>query len=529
MPEIQSLSDVIAGHARQYPDQVALIAGGQPVSFAELDRLGDAAAGWLVRQGIGAGDRVAVWMVNRPEWLALLIGAQRVGAALVAVNTRYRTAELAHILAGSGARLLVLQERFRKIDFLDELRELDPASVPELRTIALADCTDMPARILDLPVVPLDLTAIAPRASPNAGSGEQLAILFTTSGTTKLPKLVMHSRNSLGLHSRNLVNAMGFGEPDAVVLAALPFCGVFGLCPVLAALTGGRPVVVMEAFDAEQAASDIREFDVTHLFGSDELFRRLLDVEAVPGALGSLRWCGFASFNTGADELISQARAHGIPMVGLYGSSEVQSLFSIQSRDLSPVERARGGGVPASPDARLRIRDLETGALLGPGESGMIEIRSPANFMGYLNNPEATAEAVDSEGYFRTGDVGYLRGDGSFVYQTRQGDAIRLAGFLVNPAEIEDVMRGCPGVAEAQVVGLDIEGEPGCVAFVIPAPGQNLTEEDVLSWMASEIARFKLPRRVWLVDSFPVTQSANGTKIQRVQLRQMAVERLAVS
>ena len=158
--------------------------------------------------------------------------------------------------------------------------------------------------------------------------------------------------------------------------------------------------------------------------------------------------------------------------------------------------------------------------------AGEIEIRAPTNFVGYLDNPEATREAVDAEGWFRTGDLGRLRGDGSFVFLTRRGDALRLGGFLVDPTEIEAALARQPGVAQAQVVGVEIDGRSRCVAFVVPSPGVRPDERALAAAIAATMAGYKVPARIWLVDEFPVTRSANATKIQRAKLREMALERL---
>jgi fatty-acyl-CoA synthase len=131
------------------------------------------------------------------------------------------------------------------------------------------------------------------------------------------------------------------------------------------------------------------------------------------------------------------------------------------------------------------------------------------------------------DGYFRTGDIGRLRADGSFVYETRRGDAVRLAGFLVNPVEIEDAIKRLPEVADAQVVAVEIDGQTRCVAFIIAAPGAAPDPEAVIAWARASMAPFKVPARVWQVGEFPVTQGPNGVKIQRGKLREMALARLA--
>ena len=175
--------------------------------------------------------------------------------------------------------------------------------------------------------------------------------------------------------------------------------------------------------------------------------------------------------------------------------------------------------------AQIRVRDTESGELQAPEQSGILEIHATGNFSGYFNDPGATSGVIDQDGFFSTGDIGYLRTDGSFVYQTRQGDAIRLSGFLVNPTEIEDVLRDCPGVVEAQVIGADVDGVQSCVAFVIAELDSEIDTEGVRAWLRTKIAPFKVPARVWFLDAFPVTESANGVKIQRAKLREMAAQR----
>ena len=192
-------------------------------------------------------------------------------------------------------------------------------------------------------------------------------------------------------------------------------------------------------------------------------------------------------------------------------------------------ERILGGGRPASADVEVRVRDIDSGQLLPPGASGELEIRAPTSFIGYLDNPEATAKVRRSDGFFRTGDVGRVREDGSFVFETRTGDAIRLGGFLVSPVEIEEVIRQLPGVADAQVVAVEIAQQTRAVAFVIRQPDQDavVSETAVVAWVKSRMAGYKVPAQVWFVDAYPVTHSANGDKIQRARLREMALSRLA--
>ena len=511
------------------PEAVAFIAEERRISYGEFADLCRRTETWLRAQGIGGGDKVAVWLVNRVEWLALFFALARIGATLVSVNTRYRSEEVTYILDKSGACMLVLQPGFRSIDFAGILAGMDAALLPALRTLAVLDAdASTPDTLLGRPVVPFEVAACAPAPAADASDAEAPVVFFTTSGTTKGPKLVMHPQRTLVQHAWNCARAYGLDQDGAVFLAMLPFCGVFGLNGVLAAFAVGAPTVLIETFDGPQAAQLLLAHRVTHTFGSDEMYRRVLDT--VPGEypFPAARMFGFGAFTSSFGGYAREACARGVPLAGLYGSSEVLALFSAQSMDLPVEQRIEGGGMPAAGmAATVRIRDVETGALLPPGQSGEIEIGGPTVFPGYHNNPEATAEALLPDGFFRTGDLGHLRGDGSFVYETRMGDAIRLGGFLVNPVEIEAVLKRFPELADAQVVAVDIGGQTRVVAFVIAAAGATVDTDAIVARMRAQVAPFKVPARVWQVDAYPVTLSSNGVKTQRNKLRDLALARLA--
>ncbi|CAG9179922.1 AMP-binding protein [Cupriavidus pinatubonensis] len=533
MEQNNNLWSLIEQRLEASPDSTAFIEGGRAITVAQFHAQCSQALAWLQAQGVRRGDRVAVWLVNRTEWLALLFALARLGAVLVSVNTRYRSDEVSHILGKSGARLLVCQPGFRKIDFADILRGIATDALPALEGIVVVDAGDYTAgTLLGRPIArfpALDgvTSADSALAADSSDPGEAV-ILFTTSGTTKGPKLVMHPQRTLVDHARRCARAYGLDQPDAVMLAMLPFCGVFGLNGVLAAFAAGAPAVLMDAFDGEAAADLAQRHRVTHTFGSDEMYQRI--AEAVKGEqpFPAARFFGFGAFTSSFGEYARRAWSRGIPLVGLYGSSEVLALFSGQPLELPLDARLEGGGRPvAAPLAQVRVRDTESGELLPPGRSGELEIRAPSNFLGYFNDPQATADVVLPDGFFRTGDLGHLRDDGTFVYEARMGDAIRLGGFLVNPVEIEAVLKRFDSVVDAQVVAIEIEGRMRVVAFVVPSPGNVPVEADLIAQIAGQTASFKVPARIWFVDRYPVTQSSNGVKTQRNKLRDMAIERLA--
>lgn len=526
--EVTTLTALLARGAADRPDAAAFIHNGRVTTGAMFLRRVDQTAAWLAEHGIGPGDRVAVFMVNRIEWLALYFALARRGAALVAVNTRYRAAEMQHILHLSRARMLVTQPLFRGIDFPGILSALDGETLTDLETIALVDAdASSPAELLGRTVVAFDAFSRTYAPVPDLGGPDLPSTMFATSGTTKGPKLVVHPQRTIALHAQRCATCYGFDRDGAILCAMMPFCGTYGLVALLAAFAGGAPAVIVDAFDPAEAARLLRAHAITHAFWTDDMLRRLADEVAGDDPFPAARIFGFAAFSPGANEMAAALWARGFPLYGLYGSSEVGALFSIQPENLPLEQRIAGGGRTASADAEIRIRDIESGKLLPPGESGEIELKAPTNFTGYCDNPRATADAVMADGFFRTGDVGYLRPDGTFVYEARRDDSIRLSGFLVNPAEIEDPIRTLPGVADVQVVAVDIGGRLRAVAFVVPKADAAPDSQALIDGAARLMAPYRAPARAWLIDDFPKTQGANGTKIQRGKLREMANERLA--
>jgi fatty-acyl-CoA synthase len=285
----------------------------------------------------------------------------------------------------------------------------------------------------------------------------------------------------------------------------------------MAAIAGGAHVVCLSQFDGDAAAALIRRHRITHVFGGDDMFGRIA-CAARGQRFESVRFSGVAAFHSSAAESIAAADAIGLHPHGLYGSSEVQALFSMAEGE----NRLFAGGAPVSAQARLDVRDPQTGASLPPGASGELWIDAPSRFVEYLENPTATERAIDADGMFRTGDLARLDGTG-FIFEARIGDAMRLGGFLVSPEEIEAVIQKQPDVAGVQVVAAACgDGDPVPVAFVKPADGAAFDEAVLLARCRERLARFKIPQRIVVVEAFPIANGPNGPKVQRVRLREMA-------
>ncbi|MYK59040.1 MAG: AMP-binding protein, partial [Rhodospirillaceae bacterium] len=360
-----------------------------------------------------------------------------------------------------------------------------------------------------------------------AGTGlpEAGVAIFTTSGTTDKPKFVLHSQQSVTRHAMDVIRAFRMTDDASPLLQTLPLCGVFGFCWALAAVAAGRPLLLEESFSAETSVAAIRGRRITHLVATDDMLHAMLDLDADRTALRSLRMAGFAAFNGDPGVLMDRCEAHGVPLVGLYGMSEVMALFAAQAPGAPPEQRIRGAGRPVCPETAVRVRDPASGALLGKGKTGALEIRTPNRMLGYFGNPEATAEAFDDDGFLRTGDAGYLDETG-FVFLARMGDALRLGGFLVAPEEIMARIDEVAGVAASQVVGVTAGGKPRCAAFVIPEAGATVSGAAVIGHCRAGLAAYKTPVAVWEIEAFPTTPSPNGTKVQRRKLQHLAQARL---
>ena len=501
----------------------ALIDRGRALSFAALHDESRRAARGLRSLGVGAGDRVAIWLPNVPAWLAAFFACAQLGAIAVSVNTRFRSHELADILRRSRAKVLVFWPGFKGIDFAGVLGDCDPASLEHLESIVAygeTQATPFSGAAGKWTIAYTALVGGAPLADSGARPRAGCA-LFTTSGTTKAPKFVLHDQRTVIAHASDVVHGFGI-DASATVLCIPPLCGVFGFNTALAALVAGRPTVMAPAWEAEQAARDIVAHGITHANGTDEAAAQLLAVREAD--FTSVRFFGYAAFNPAHADIVQRADARGLKLVGLYGMSEVQALFARQDENRPAAERMLGGGRPVSPLARVRARDPETGKVLEHGAQGELEFVAPSSRMvEYLGDGEATRKALTEDGYFRSGDLGYTLADGRFVYLARIGDALRLGGFLVSPAEIEAVVQEAPGVGACQVVGVPRPEGVRAVAFVISRKDAPLNEAEILAHVRSRLAAYKVPLRVFPIDAFPVTPGANATKIQKGRLRELAV------
>ena len=525
---LQTLSDLVDALGRSRLASPAIHYGKKVLSYDELARSSRKVAGGLSRLGIGKGDRVAFWLPNTPAYVVLYLACARLGAIMVAVNTRFRSVELQDILARSGAKALIVWPDFLGIPFLDILSAVDPSMLERLETLVLYGEETGERRVLS-PTNRCKVVRYAdllkhPEMKNDLAGRADASNIFITSGTTKAPKFALHSHGGILDHARHVVEAFGYSEPGSVMLQALPLCGIFGFSQFTATLAAGRPMVLMKVFDPEEAVRLSIEHKVTYINGSDDLLYRMLQCAPGERPFPSLRYCVYATFNSTLGNIVEYADTRGMHLANAFGMSEIQSFYSRQPLEAPPEVRCLPGGVPVDPRAQVRVRDVETGNLLEHGDVGELEVTGASLMTGYYLDQESTAAAFTEDGFFRTGDLGYLKSDGSFVFLSRKGDMLRLGGFLVNPVEIEVEIQNFPGIEGVQVVGVPTPSGNRAVAFVILKPGALLDEKALQDYCRSRLAGYKAPMRYLTLQEFPATMGPNGMKIQRSRLRQMAVD-----
>ena len=464
---------LLADIAEEAPSAPAFIHGERSLSFGELLDCSARAAQGLADLGVGPGDRVALWLPNIPAYPILYFACARLGAIAVAVNTRYRAVEVADIVGRSGAKLLACAPGFRRIDFLSILADVDPAALDKLAAIVMVgeQAASAPPVIERLRKVPYDRLLSRPSLAANHALARAPCNVFTTSGTTSAPKFVLHRQGAIAGHAQQVARVFGFDAADTLSLVILPLCGVFGFDQAMATLAAGKPSVLVESYEIEEIARLIARHKPTTMFGSDDMYARLL--EMVPGErpFPSIKWAGYGAFNAALEDLPERAEQRGLVLCGLYGMSEVQALYARQPIDAPVARRKRGGGLTVSPLAHVRVRDPESGDLLGRGQPGALECAGPSLMVGYYGNEKATAEAMTPDGYVRTGDLAALDEHGGFTFLSRMGDVLRLSGFLVNPLEIETHLQKLPVIADCQTIAVARPEGVRAVSFVILKPG----------------------------------------------------------
>jgi len=517
-----SIPAMVRDGATRFGDAEAVVDGDRRVSYAALTGMVAGAARALMASGVEPGDRVAVWAPNSLEWIVAALGITTAGGVLVPVNTRFKGSEAAYILGRSGAKAVCTVRGFLDTDYPALLAEAG-ADLPALaHTIVISGAAgdaagevawaDFLAR--GAPVADTDLDARVAAIGPDDPSD----VVFT-SGTAGNPKGVVMTH---GQALRAYLDWCDWAElrTGDRYLIVNPFFHIFGYkAGCLASLMRGATIYPLAVFDVPVVCDLVQRERITVFPGAPTIYQSLLDFPDLDAYdLSSLR----VAVTGAADipvELIRRV-AEELPFERIrtgYGLTEAGTVTGSRVDD-DFTHIATTVGVPW-PGFAVRTVDTD-GREVPVGEPGEVCVRGQTVMRGYLDDPDATATAFDADGFLHTGDLGTIDADGYLRIVGRIKDMFIVGGFNAYPAEIENLLLAHPRVAQAAVIGIPDErlGEVG-MAFVVPRPGADVDPDEIIAWSREEMANYKVPRVVELVDELPV--NATG-KVEKNVLRERA-------
>jgi acyl-CoA synthetase (AMP-forming)/AMP-acid ligase II len=517
---VATIPALLAAAAERDPDGVAVVDGAEVLTYVALLDYARRIGAALVASEVAPGDRVSIWAPNSARWIVAVFGLWEAGAVLVPVNTRFKGVEAADILARSRARVLVTATDFLGTDYPAMLRA-SGVEVPSLDTTVLISgpaCEGALTWDEFLARGSGDARREVARRAAAVDPDEPSDILFT-SGTTGAPKGVVQTHARTLRVATDWVAMTGLGAGDRYLMVN-PYFHMFGLkAGILASVAAGATMLPEPVFDADRALRRVEAERVTVLPGAPTLYQTILDHPSRGRYdLSSLR----VAVTGAADIPVQLIRriVDELPfptIVTGYGLTEGGTATATSPDD--DVETIATTVGRPRPGFELRIVDPDGNDLPG-GEPGEVLLRGGTIMSHYLDDPDATAAALSDDGWLRTGDLGVVTDAGCLRIVGRAKDIFIVGGFNAYPAEIENLLGRHPDVQHVAVIGIpdDRLGEVG-MAFVVPRPGAALSGDDVMAWSRDQMANYKVPRRVEIVDALPV--NATG-KVEKNVLRERA-------
>ena len=545
-----SIGDVLDSQTARFPEREALVhvASGARYTYREFQAEVNRVARGLMSLGIEKGQHVGIWATNYSEWLLTQYATAKIGAVLVTVNPAYRTHELAYVLEQAQLNALVIIGRFRSSDYAAMVNEI----VPELRESAPGELRSAAFPHLNHVIyIPPHDDAAAP-TPPGMRRWDEMASLADgvgvadlksrqaqcdpddviniqyTSGTTGNPKGAMLTHHNILANALHVGDCMEMTEVDRLCIP-VPFYHCFGcvMGSLACVVHGSTMVIPSEYFDPLQTLTAIAQERCTAVHGVPTMFiAQLGHPDFAQFDLSSLRTGIMAGSPCPIEvmrEVIDRMGASRITIA--YGQTEASPVVTQTLAD-DTIERRVSTVGKALPGVEVRLVDPETGAEVPPGEQGELQTRSAMVMKGYFNMPEATAEAIDSDGWLHTGDLATVDEDGYYKITGRLKDMIIRGGENIYPREIEEFLYTHPQIADVQVIGVPDErfGEE-VMAWVMLRPDANATTDEIRDYCRGRIAHYKVPRYVKIADEFPMTVTG---KIQKFRMRELAVEELGL-
>jgi acyl-CoA synthetase (AMP-forming)/AMP-acid ligase II len=507
--QVLTIADALDAAARRWGERTAIVDGDRRCGYGELRLRALTVAGGLAGLGVRKGDRVAICLPNGMEWAVAFAGAIYAGAVVVPLNTALSARELEYQVGHSGASVMIVCAAHRNRDYLEVARQVRDAVSQRLLVVVVGrdDEDDAIAWTRLAQGAPADVSLPSLEAADPA-------IMMYTSGTTGRPKGAVQTHLFISTLF-GAIDRLKISETDVLVLY-LPLFHIYALVAglILLTLAGGR-VVMMPRFDAGESLRLIQEEHATIMYGIPTTYIDQLSHPAIDRTdFSSLRY----AFTPLAYDLCLKVREKtGAACLNPYGMTETSALSLVASLDDPPETAMRTVGRPLGQLA-VKVVDEVTGDPVPSGSPGALLMRGPSVLLKYHEQPQATAEAIDADGWFNTGDLASVDDAGNVTFIGRRGESYRVGGEMVDPVEVEAAIQSHPAVLRAAALGVPDErlGQVGC-AWAEVRPGAGATEEELRSHAAGVLAPFKVPRQVRIIGKLPVTPSG---KVQKFRLRQ---------
>jgi fatty-acyl-CoA synthase len=517
-----NLERIVAEHGGR--EALVEVASGRRWTYAELDADVDALARGLVAAGIEKGDRVGIWAPNCAEWTLVQYATAKVGAIVVNVNPAYRTHELAYALNQSGLRLLFSAEGFKSSDYrsmVDEVRK-DTHALERVVYIGTADWDEIVEGGRDLPAdaVPARMSGLRP--------GDPINIQYT-SGTTGYPKGATLSHRNILNNGFFVTETIRFGPEDRLCIP-VPFYHCFGMVMGNLGCTthGAAMVIPAPGFDPSVTLKTVQDERCTGVYGVPTMFIAMQNAPDFDSYdLSSLR-TGIMAGSVCPVEVMKRCISdmHMAEASIAYGMTET-SPVSCQTLADDDLDRRTATIGKVHPHVEVKIIDPVSGETVERGETGELCTRGYSVMVGYWNEPDKTAEAIDSDGWMHTGDLAVMREDGYCNIVGRSKDMVIRGGENVYPREVEEFLYSHPDIEDVQVIGVPDEkyGEELCAWVKMRAGADPLDAAAVREFCTGRLSHYKIPRYVMVVDDFPMTVTG---KIRKVQMREETAARLGL-
>jgi fatty-acyl-CoA synthase len=526
-PTSRTLPDLLDELATRQPGHELIVGGAERLSYAETRLRARRLAKGLRRLGVAAGDRVALVMTNRPEWVLIDFAVMMLGATLVPISTWSRPRELEYVLAHCGVSTLITIPRLGAQRFLEAVGELGGpggARLPDLRRVLVAG-DERPAGAIaldDVPELGRGVPDAAIDAAQRAVTPEDVACILYTSGTTSTPKGVQLCHGGLIENMWNIGERQHLTPADRMWMGISLFWSFGGANALVAVMSHGGTLVLQEQLDAGEALALIERERCTVYYGTPNIALALTEHPDRPRRdLSSLR-TGAAIGPPAAMQMVMDLGAREI--CNVYGLTECYGNCSVTDAHDAPEVRRTTVGYPL-PGMEIRVVDRESRRPLPAGEIGEILVRGHLT-PGYYRDPEKNAASFDADGFLLTGDLGFIGADGRLRFRGRIKEMIKTGGINVAPLEVEEVLLGHPAVEQAYVVGLpDRRKEEILVAVVVPKPDRDADPAALRALCRDALAAYKVPQEIHVMrrEDLPLTSTG---KVQKFLLaEQLAATR----